>query len=65
VVISKTLNTIDKHAISCRHFKNNLPHARFMKKHGPHAEYLLRDYPEDSVGEIRNWLRSTMGRQGV
>lgn len=34
-------------------------------KNGPHAEYLLRDYPEDSVGEIRNWLRSTMGRRAV
>jgi pimeloyl-ACP methyl ester carboxylesterase len=33
-------------------------------KNGPHAEYLLRDYPEDFLREIRKWLRSTMRRQG-
>lgn len=29
-------------------------------KNGPHAEYLLRDYPKDTLKEIRKWLRATM-----
>jgi pimeloyl-ACP methyl ester carboxylesterase len=29
-------------------------------KHGPHAEYLFRDRPEDFLRETRRWLRLTM-----
>ena len=31
-----------------------------MIKNGPHAEYILRDYPQDSIREIKKWLSSTM-----
>jgi pimeloyl-ACP methyl ester carboxylesterase len=30
-----------------------------IMKRGPHAEYLLRDYPLDCLKEIRMWLAST------
>jgi pimeloyl-ACP methyl ester carboxylesterase len=29
-------------------------------KNGPHAEYLMRDYPEQFVAEVRNWFLDTL-----
>ena len=29
-------------------------------KNGPHAEYLMRDYPEQFVAETKNWFRDTL-----
>lgn len=31
----------------------------FMKN-GPHAEYLMRDYPEQFVAEVKNWFLDTL-----
>ncbi len=31
-------------------------------KNGPHGEYLMRDYPEQFVGEVRNWFLDTLLR---
>ncbi|MHB8155643.1 MAG: alpha/beta hydrolase [Candidatus Omnitrophota bacterium] len=41
--------------------------ARGMKKkvfikNGPHAEYLMRDYPEQFVAEVKNWFFDTLGQ---
>ena len=29
-------------------------------KNGPHAEYLMRDYPEQFVAEVKKWFRGTL-----
>jgi len=29
-------------------------------KNGPHAEYLMRDYPEQFVAEVKNWFLDTL-----
>ena len=31
-----------------------------LMKNGPHAEYLMRDYPEQFVAEVKNWFLDTL-----
>ena len=31
-------------------------------KNGPHAEYLMRDYPEQFISEVKSWFFDTLGQ---